>query len=173
MREKFKQLPEALQKQVLYRIVAGLVFLLCTIIILMFYRDIYLLLPCLCFAVFFTLNGLWVFRETAAGKYVVIEGRCTGIERTPLRKRIKSIYIEADAVTVKIIAKQRIKQLVIGDTVKVYVFEKTPVYDQEQCKLLCSYLALEKTSRRKANYNDSSGFIADTGGNQEIDSGKF
>lgn len=113
-----------------------------------FFRDIYLLLPALCFAIFFILNGLWVFFETDAGKYVVIEGRCTGIEKTPLRKRIKNIHIETDDITVKVIVKQRMKQLDIGDNIRVYVFEKTPVYDQEQCKLLCSYLALEKTRRK-------------------------
>ena len=69
MKERFKRLPEALQKQVIYRLGAGVIFLLCTILILIFFRDIYLLLPALCFAVFFILNGLWVFFETDAGKY--------------------------------------------------------------------------------------------------------
>ena len=78
MKERFKRLPEVLQKQVIYRLGAGVIFLLCTILILIFFRDIYLLLPALCFAVFFILNGLWVFFETDAGKYVVVEGRCTG-----------------------------------------------------------------------------------------------
>lgn len=98
MKERFKRLPEALQKQVIYRLGAGVIFLLCTILILIFFRDIYLLLPALCFAIFFILNGLWVFFETDAGKYVVIEGRCTGIEKTPLRKRIKNIHIETDDI---------------------------------------------------------------------------
>lgn len=172
MKERFKRLPEALQKQVIYRIGAGLAFLLCTILILIFFRDIYLLLPCLCFSIFFALNGIWVFLQTDAGKYVVVEGHCTGIERTPLRKRVKNIYLETDAATVKIIAKQRMKQLAVGDNIRVYVFEKTPVYDQEQCKLLCSYLALEKTRREKENGN-SGGFITNTGRDKEADSGEF
>ena len=125
-----------------------------------------------CFAIFFILNGLWVFFETDAGKYVVVEGRCTGIEKTPLRKRIKNIHIETDDITVKVIVKQRMKQLAIGDNIRVYVFEKTPVYDQEQCKLLCSYLALEKT-RRESENGDSRGFIADSGGDQETGSDEF
>ena len=136
-------------------------------------RDsIYLLLPSLCFAIFFVLNGLWVFLEIDAGKYVVVEGCCTGIERTPLRKRIKNIHIETADATVKVIVKQRMKQLAIGDNIRVYVFEKTPVYDQEQCKLLCSYLALEKTRREMGN-GDSRGFIADSGRDQENDSGEL
>lgn len=169
MKERFKQLPEVLQKQVIYRLGAGIIFLLCTILILFFSRDIYLLLPSLGFSSFFILNGLWVFLETDAGKYVVVEGYCTGIERTSLRKRIKNIHIETDDITVKVIVKQRMKQLAIGDNIRIYVFEKTPVYDQEQCKLLCSYLALEKTRRENGN-GDSRGFIADFGGDQEISS---
>lgn len=172
MIERFKRLPEALQKQVIYRLGAGLFFLLCTILILIFYRDIYFLLPCLCFAFFFIFNGLWVFLETDAGKYVVVEGRCTGIERTSLRKRIKNVYVETDTVAVKIIVKQRIRQIAVGDHIRVYIFEKTPVYDQEQCKLLCSYLALEKTGRENEN-GESRGFIADSGGNQEFGSDEF
>ena len=172
MKERFKRLPEALQKQVLYRLGAGMLFLLSAILILIFFGDIYLLLPALCFAVFFILNGLWVFFEIDAGKYVVVEGRCTGIERTPLRKRIKNIYMETGNITVKVIVKQRMKQLAVGDSIKVYVFEKTPVYDQEQCKLLCSYLALEKTRRESGN-GDSRGSIVDSGGDQETGSDEF
>lgn len=90
MKERFKRLPEALQKQVIYRLGAGVIFLLCTILILIFFRDIYLLLPALCFAVFFILNGLWVFFETDAGKYVVVEDgaqelkgrRCVSVSKT-------------------------------------------------------------------------------------------
>ena len=81
-----------------------------------------------------------------------------------------SFFYETD--TVKVIVKQRMKQLAIGDNIRVYVFEKTPVYDQEQCKLLCSYLALEKT-RRESENGDSRGFIADSGGDQETGSDEF
>ena len=37
MKERFKRLPEALQKQVIYRLGAGVIFLLCTILILIFW----------------------------------------------------------------------------------------------------------------------------------------
>ena len=69
MKERFKRLPEALQKQVIYRLGAGVIFLLCTILILIFFRDIYLLLPALCFAIFFILNGLWAVSYTHLDVY--------------------------------------------------------------------------------------------------------
>lgn len=53
MKEKFMALPEALQKQLIIRFGAGSVFLILTILILVLYKDVYLLIPCLVFAAFF------------------------------------------------------------------------------------------------------------------------
>ena len=87
MKERFKRLPEALQKQVIYRLGAGVIFLLCTILILIFFRDIYLLLPALCFAIFFILNGLWVFFETDAGKRYYSQSYCQAANEAACHRR--------------------------------------------------------------------------------------
>ena len=60
MKEKFMALPEALQKQLIIRFGAGSVFLILTILILVLYKDVYLLIPCLVFAAFFYVNGIYV-----------------------------------------------------------------------------------------------------------------
>lgn len=54
MKEKFMALPEALQKQLIIRFGAGSVFLILTILILVLYKDVYLLYPVWCLRHFFT-----------------------------------------------------------------------------------------------------------------------
>lgn len=54
MKERFKRLPEALQKQVIYRLGAGVIFLLCTILILIFSGiSIFAAGPVFCYFLYF------------------------------------------------------------------------------------------------------------------------
>lgn len=169
MKEKFMDLPEALQKQLIIRFGAGSVFLILTILILVLYKDIYLLIPCLVFAAFFYVNGIYVWHTVTGNRYIILEGLCSSVDKTPLRKRVKNIYIETETGTVKIVIRQCIKQMEKGDTVRVYISKNTPVYEHDQCKVLCSYLALEKMRKGESNY-DSREFIGAAGRNQESDS---
>lgn len=171
MKKKLQELPEALQKQVIYRGGSGILFLLCTIIILIFYQDIYFMLPCLGFSALLLANTFWLFREAYAKHYIIVEGKCCGFEKTPMHKRIKNIYIETEEATIKLIVRQRIKHLVTGDIIRVYVNQNTPVYDQGECKMLCTYLALERI-RKEKHSNDSREFTDDFGRNSRVDSEK-
>ena len=171
MKERFKRLPYALQKQILLRFGVGLLFLLVSILVLAFYRDIYFFLPCFVFAIFFGINGVLLFKQADKGKYVVVEGICSDIERTPIRKRVKSIYMQTDADAVKLIVKQRVRQIAVGNTIRVYVADNTPVYEQEQCKLLCTYLCIEIV--RGVERNDSQELTGNIEGNQTVDSEEY
>lgn len=53
MKERFKQLPEPLQQQVIRRFAVAIVFVLLFFITLFGFWDVYLFLPCLLFAGFF------------------------------------------------------------------------------------------------------------------------
>ena len=53
MKERFKQLPEPLQQQVIRRFAIAIVFVLLFFITLFGFWDVYLFLPCLLFAGFF------------------------------------------------------------------------------------------------------------------------
>ena len=57
MKERFKQLPEPLQQQVIRRFVVAVVFVLLFFITLFGFWDVYLFLPCLLFAGFFIVNA--------------------------------------------------------------------------------------------------------------------
>ena len=164
MKEKFMALPEALQKQLIIRFGAGSVFLILTILILVLYKDVYLLIPCLVFAAFFYVNGIYVWHTVTENRYIILEGLCSSVDKTPLRKRVKNIYLETEAGTVKIVIRQCIKQMEKGDNIRVYISKHTPVYEHDQCKVLCSYLALEKMRKGNNNY-DSREFTGAAGRN--------
>ena len=63
MKERFKQLPEPLQQQVIRRFVVAVVFVLLFFITLFGFWDVYLFLPCLLFAgCFILVSGEIIFR---------------------------------------------------------------------------------------------------------------
>lgn len=143
MKEKFYSLPKPLQKQILIRSGAGMVFLLLLVIILICFHDLYFCLPCLLLSGFLLINGGCLLYSGSKGSYIRIQGTCEQIEAFGIRKRIRSIRIAFDGYTVKIPVRQRMKRLSTGDTVIVYLSEKTPVYEQDGEYMVCSYYALE------------------------------
>lgn len=153
MKSQFKQLPMAIQKQVAFRAVASILFLLAAILIFVLYKDLYFLIPCYAFSAFFGINSSLLFIRAIEGRYLVVEGVCSVIERTALRRKIKTIYFQSEPYTVKVMIQQRVKHIEVGDTIQVYVADNAPVYDQEHCKLICSYLAIENIRRVTNNKN--------------------
>lgn len=142
MKEKFKSLPEALQKQIIIQFGACALSLLLLLVVLVMYRDLYLCLSFVLFSLFFGISGVLLLLRAVDGKYVVIEGVCSKVERTALRKRPKTIYFKAELHTVKLQTRQRLKNISTGDTVVLYVSENTPVYEAEGCQILSAYLAM-------------------------------
>lgn len=100
-------------------------FLILTILILVLYKDVYLLIPCLVFAAFFYVNGIYVWHTVTENRYIILEGLCSSVDKTPLRKRVKNIYLETEAGTVKIVIRQCIKQMEKGDNIRVYISKHT------------------------------------------------
>lgn len=146
MKGKFKQLPEALQKQIIIRFALALLFSILFVIILIVSGDAYLYIPCLLFAGFLIANTTLLQYNSLNGNFVSVRGVCTHIDATPFRKRIKSItleYEEEKPRQLTISVKERMKRLKIGDTVTVYLSEKTPVYTRDGEYWINSYYAIE------------------------------
>ena len=60
MKDKFKNLPEVLQWQIISRFAGGAGFFLLFIVIMLFYRNVYLWLPSLFFMVLLIVNGIFL-----------------------------------------------------------------------------------------------------------------
>lgn len=151
MREKFARLPAPLQKQTVIRVVGGTVFLFLFAVILIGFRDFYFSLPCLLFAGFLLISGLKLCYNSLAGDYMCVQGVCGGIETAGIRKRIRSILVGLEGSTLKIPVRQGMKALSVGDTVIIYLSDRTPVYEQEGGYMICSYYALGMEKRGNRN----------------------
>lgn len=144
MKGKFKQVPEALQKQIIIRFTAATLFSLLFVILLAVSGDAYLYIPCLLFAGSLFANAALLQYNCLSGNFVSVSGVCTHIEATPFRKRIKSITLKLDdnkQLTISV--RRQLKRLQVGDTVIVYLPEKAHVYTRDGEYWMNSYYAIE------------------------------
>jgi len=143
MKEKFARIPEPLRRQILFRMGVGFVSVILLITALLIGGDWRFCVPCAALAVFFLGGGTLLFFRGSDGRYVVIEGVCTEIERSTLRRRLKSFSLQGERFLIRIMnQRQRIRGLSVGDTLTVYVSEKALVYEMDGCKIVNSYIAL-------------------------------
>ena len=147
MKEKFFSIPVPLQKQILLRMggcVAGLIMLL---LVLAYGGDGRFLIPSVALSVLCFTGAASLFDCCLQQKYVVVEGACIEIERTPLRRRIKAAYLRNDRHSIKLVSIRKMRNLTVGDTVRIYVSEDDPVYEIDGSQVICNYLAIEKGTK--------------------------
>ena len=90
MRENFEKIPPPLQKQIIMRCGATLVSLLLMVVSLLLEGNLYLSLSVLLFFTFYGFSALQLLYRAVTDQIVVIRGHCTGLEKTPMRRRIKT-----------------------------------------------------------------------------------
>lgn len=145
MKDKFRQFPQVLQKQILIRLTAGIVSLLMLVIILLYRGGIELMFPCIGFSSVFFISALQLYARCDEKNYVVIKGICTEIEKTGLRRKVKDIYVKEDQFTVRIVRpSMKLRSLNVGDRITIYLADNAPVYEMDGCKVICNTLAVEK-----------------------------
>lgn len=145
MKDKFRQFPKVLQKQILIRLTAGIVSLLMLVIILLYRGGLELMFPCIGFSSIFFISALQLYARCDEKNYVVIKGTCTEIEKTGLRCKVKDIYVKEDQFTVRIVRpSMKLRSLNVGDRITIYLADNAPVYEMDGCKVICNTLAVEK-----------------------------
>ena len=102
MAEVFKKIPSALKKQILIRLAGSGLGIVMLILILSYRGNWQLIIPGIAIFLAFFGSAALLFIKCAGESYVVIRGECVEIEKTGLRKRIKSVYIQQDGRRVKI-----------------------------------------------------------------------
>jgi len=144
MIKAFKQIPEALQKQILYRLGYGAVIFVVTIILLFYTMELFSILACVFIMIFFFASSFLLFRKAVIGDYVIICGECLGVTQTVIKKQIKMIILRTeDNRTLKVMMKQRLKNFKVGSKIIFYVASNVPIYEKEGVHLLYSYLAFD------------------------------
>ena len=147
MKNKFKQIPESLQREILKRIsLAGLIVII-SIVLILTTKDWILCVPCFFICLYLIISAITLYINSANGKIICITGICIEIERSWLKRSGKSISLNVDGKCVKLPFKHRIKGVQEGSKVTVYMNEKTKVYNNQFGFVICDYYILEVEKR--------------------------
>lgn len=144
MKEKFMQIPQPLRKQIWLRCSGAGMGAVMLLIVLIYSTDWRFMIPCIAAAVLCLISAAMLYYRCLQGRYVEITGVCTEIERTGIRKRIKAIYLQTAEHTVRVVGIKAVRNLAIGDSLKLFVADNTPVYNMEGCNVICAYITMIK-----------------------------
>lgn len=147
MKEKFCSLPKTMREQILVRSAAGTAFLLLSVLTGIWFRDIYLSLPCILLAGYLFFQGGSLLYAGYRGGYICIRSTCEETESCGRRRRIRSVRVSFDGQSLKIPVSRGMKRIAAGDTVIIYLSDRTPVYEWENGYMICSYYAIAVEKR--------------------------
>ena len=142
MKELLNQLPQPIRWQVVLRSAGLLLSLILFVAIWIGTAEFLFAFPCLVFAVFLIVNTGAMLYNINNGNCIRIHGTCIGIERTGIRRRMKSITISHDDKQLKIPVRRKFSGLSIGCGVTLYLSDKAPVYEGNGGYVIDSYYAL-------------------------------
>ncbi|HOG00759.1 MAG TPA: hypothetical protein PKW41_11405 [Clostridia bacterium] len=142
MRNKFKAIPAALQRQILWRGLMGCAFFIFSVIFLLLGYDALLVLPGVSFMLLSLGSAVWLFRVADKKRYVVVEGVCTEVTKSILFKRVKTVTLEADGKTLRIQLKQHNRSYHAGAKLRLYMQENAKVYEREGVLLILEYITI-------------------------------
>lgn len=144
MKETFLKIPTPLRRQIILCCLGSILGLVMILMLLIYDQDWRLFLPCILLVAFCLGSTTSLYELCAQQKYIEIKGSCTDIEKAGLRRWIKAIYIRTQEHSIKVMCSHKIKDIMIGDEIIVYVTEKTTLYEVDEWIVLCNYLALTK-----------------------------
>ncbi len=130
LKELYMKLPALLRKHITINILAASLAVILFFIVIFCFSDIVLALPCLILSVLLIVKTAVLFYNCIAGNYLEIKGVCSDVEKTPFRRRVKSIIVKAEDKKLKLNAHYSIKNVNIGDALTVYMSKKSPLYNQ-------------------------------------------
>lgn len=142
MKEEFMRLPTPLKNQIFIRLGISATAFLLFFVILFSSWDFMLCFPCLLLAVFLLVNDVVLLYHCLSGNYVHLTGVCTEIQTTGFHKRIKVVRANIDGVLLEVHVKKKLRNAAIGDKIELYASEHTPIYEQDDLKIIYSYYAL-------------------------------
>lgn len=143
MKARFLSLPGALQMQILRRAAACASSLALFALAFIVYGDLWLCLSFAAFAAVFAAMTALLLRRCLSGQYVAVSGVCLSVERTGLRRRVKSLTIVSPPHTVKCLPRGKLSGIAVGDTVTLYIAANVPVYERDGCLLVDGCMAIE------------------------------
>ena len=145
MLQEFRRLPGPLQKQLLIRLGLVALFLIILAAIVSTSCDIYLWLPCAGLVLFFLATSIALFRRAVLGDYIIINGECTEVGLTTIKRHAKYLVLDTEAGKIKVMLQSWQRKISAGASVKLFVAKSTPIYEYNGAQVLYSYIAIEIT----------------------------
>ena len=121
LKELYMKLPTLLKKQIALNVSAATLAIILFFIVIFCFSDVVLALPCLILSVLLIVKTAILFYNCIAGNYLEIKGVCSDVEKTPFRKRIKSITLKAEDKKLKLNAHYS-KKNICCQTITTHIF---------------------------------------------------
>ena len=143
IKDNFKKIPEAIQKEILKRIGYTALVIIVSLILILTTKDWILCFPCFFISLYLLISTITLYINSVKGEIICITGICVEIESSRLKRNGKSVSLDVDGKCVKLPFKRRIKGIEEGSMVSVYMNEKTKVYNNQLGFVICDYYILE------------------------------
>ena len=115
MIKAFKQIPEPLQKQILYRLAYGAAILFVTIVLFFYTLDWFSVLACVIAIIACIISAFFLFRRAVIGDYLEIRGEFLKVTFNAVKRRPKSIILcVEDNRKLKVMIKHKLKKINAG-----------------------------------------------------------
>lgn len=141
--QQCRVLPGFFQRQLCAHILAGICLFAITGLFLCLRFGFVMLVPALILLIFLLFHGIWLFRLAVRQQYIVIDGVCTYIQRTAIRKRAKYLQLDVQGMCVQIMPKRSHVPYHPQQRLRLYLTLQTPVYQKDGVQLLPGYLGIE------------------------------
>ena len=144
-REQFFSLPGPLQRVLAFRLLAALISAILCLVCCFFAPGIQLAIPPLICMVYSLFAGSVLFSDCTSGNCICLQGTCSAIEKTLLRRRMAAIYVSLEDRIIMIRPTFPVPSVQVGDTVAIYLSRHFPVYERDEVQVIPRYYALSVT----------------------------
>lgn len=108
--------------------------------------------PCMLAAMLLTCDTIHLRHIAVKGHFVVLKGTVLNVERTIWRRRPKALLLEVDGTVLRVVLRNWLSKMTIGDMVVICISDTTPLCIWFGVKQLMSYLTL--TQMQNQNFRN-------------------
>ena len=158
MIKAFKQIPEPLQKQILYRLAYGAAILFVTIVLFFYTLDWLSVLACVIAIIACIISAFSLFRRAVIVDYVEVRGEFLKVILNTVKRRPKAIILRTeDNQKLKVMIKQKIKKSTPVQKLR-FMLRKMYRYMKITVCSCCIHIWLLIYKKEKRRMNDQSFF---------------
>lgn len=127
MKKARKDIPGSIRQQIRIRMFSGVVIGILFMITWIATGQFQVCAMLLFLAILILVNGSLMLYNCSRGRFLHLSGKCVDMERSRIFGRTRRIHVETENIIVSIPMHRNLNQLHIGDTVHIYLSEKTPL----------------------------------------------